>query len=66
MKLEMEFGDKRRNDRRHITVAFRRLSRNFKKSSVFFFFFFGKSNDFLKIDRFDDTTTKETNDDEDV
>lgn len=32
----------------------------------FFFFFFGKSNDFLKIDRFDDTTTKETNDDEDV
>ena len=32
----------------------------------FFFFFFEKSNDFLKIDRFDDTTTKETNDDEDV
>lgn len=30
----------------------------------FFFFFFEKSNDFLKIDRFDDTTTKETNDDE--
>lgn len=45
----MEFGDKRRNDRRHITVAFRRLSRNFKKSSVFFFFSFSRNQTiFLK------------------
>lgn len=76
----MEFGDNRRNDRRHTTVAFRKYleisifwrNRVFYCISVladalFFFFLFWESNDFFKsfLSIVSTTTTKETNDDED-